>query len=133
METRLLTLITCLVGALPGCIVPIVDDGNRLLGVITDRDIACRLVARGVDVRTLKASDAMTDDVECVTEQDTLSDVLRIMSRHQVRRVPVVARGDRLVGIVSMGDIAREADVDDELQDTFEEISSDRGFWMRLR
>ena len=75
----------------------------------------------------------MTDDVECVTEQDSLHDVLRLMAEHQVRRVPVVARGDRLIGIVSMADIAREADVDEELQDTFEEISSERSFWSRLR
>ena len=50
-----------------------------------------------------------------------------------VARIPVVARGDRLVGIVSMADIAREADVDEELQDTFEDISSERSFWSRLR
>jgi CBS domain-containing protein len=75
----------------------------------------------------------MTDDVECVTEQDTLPDVLRLMSEHQIRRIPVVARGDRLVGIISMADIAREADVDEELQATFEDISSDRSFWSRLR
>jgi CBS domain-containing protein len=114
-------------------IVPVIEEDNRLVGVITDRDIVCRLVARGVDLRTAKAADAMTDDVECVTEQHSLHDVLDIMSEHQVRRVPVVARGDRLVGIISMSDLAREADVDEDLQDTFEDISSRRGFWARLR
>jgi CBS domain-containing protein len=113
-------------------IVPVVED-DRLMGVVTDRDIVCRLVARGLDMKAATARDVMTDDVECVTERDTLRDVLRLMSEHQVRRVPVVARGDRLVGIVSMADIAREADVDEDLQDTFEEISSERSFWSRLR
>jgi CBS domain-containing protein len=114
-------------------IVPVIEEDNRLVGVITDRDMVCRLIARGVDLRAAKAADAMTDDVECVTEQHSLHDVLDIMSDHQVRRVPVVARGDRLVGIISMSDIAREADVDEDLQDTFEDISSRRGFWARLR
>jgi CBS domain-containing protein len=75
----------------------------------------------------------MTDDLECVTERDPLSQVLRLMSEHQVRRVPVVARGDKLVGIIAMADIAREADYDEELQDTFEDISSEGSFWTRLR
>jgi CBS domain-containing protein len=114
-------------------IVPVVEEDNRLIGVITDRDIVCRLVARNIDLRSAKAADAMTDDVECVTEQHSLHDVLDLMSDHQVRRVPVVARGDRLVGIISMADIAREADVDEELQETFDDISSRRGFWARLR
>jgi len=114
-------------------IVPICDESGRLLGVITDRDIVCRLVARGVDMREARAKDVMTDDVECVTEDESLCSVLRLMSEHQVRRAPVVARGDRLVGIIAMADLAREADVDEELQDTFEDISSDGGFWSRLR
>jgi CBS domain-containing protein len=114
-------------------IVPICEDNGRLLGVITDRDIVCRLIARGVDMREARARDVMTDEVECVTEDETLSSVLRLMSEHQVRRIPVVARGDRLLGIIAMADLAREADVDEELQDTFEDISSERSFWSRLR
>jgi CBS domain-containing protein len=113
-------------------IIPITE-GDRLIGVVTDRDIVARIVARGLDMRSATARDVMTDDVECVTEQDDLHDVLRLMSSHQIRRVPVVSRGDRLVGIVSTADIAREADLDEELQDTFAEISSERSFWSRLR
>ncbi len=114
-------------------IVPVCDEAGRLLGVITDRDIAVRLVARGTDMREARARDVMTDDVECATEDESLSSVLRHMSNHQVRRIPVVARGDRLLGIIAMADLAREADVDEELQDTFEDISSQRSFWSRLR
>jgi CBS domain-containing protein len=114
-------------------LVPVLDEQNTLLGVVTDRDIVCGLVARGVDLKTARAGEAMTDDVECVTERDTLADVLRVMSEHHVRRVPVVARGDRLVGVISMADIAREADVDAELQDAFDEIASERRFWSGLR
>jgi CBS domain-containing protein len=114
-------------------IVPICEQNGRLVGVVTDRDIVCRLVAHGIDMRSAKVSDVMTDDVECVTEDEPLDAVLRLMAQHQVRRIPVVARGDRLVGIIAMADIAREADADDELQDAFEEISSERSFWSRLR
>jgi CBS domain-containing protein len=114
-------------------IVPVCEDNGRLLGVITDRDIVCRLIARGAEMREARARDIMTDEVECITEDETLTSVLRLMSEHQVRRIPVVARGDRLVGIIAMADLAREADVDDELQDTFEDISSERTFWSRLR
>lgn len=113
-------------------IIPVVD-GGRLVGVVTDRDIVCRMVVAGTDPRTAKASDVMTVDVECVTERESLDEVLHIMGEHQVRRVPVVASGDRLVGIISMADLAREADVDEQLQGTFEEISSERSFWSQLR
>ncbi|MBI2395373.1 MAG: CBS domain-containing protein [Deltaproteobacteria bacterium] len=114
-------------------IVPITEADGRLLGVVTDRDIVCRLVAHGIDMREARARDVMTDDVECVTEDESLHAVLRLMSEHQVRRIPVVARGDRLMGIIAMADVAREADVDEELQDTFDDISSERTFWSRMR
>jgi CBS domain-containing protein len=114
-------------------IVPVVEQDGRLLGVITDRDIVCRLIARGIDMKEARARDVMTDEVECVTEDESLCSVLRLMSEHQVRRIPVVGRGDRLLGIIAMADLAREADVDEELQDTFEDISSERAFWSRLR
>jgi CBS domain-containing protein len=114
-------------------IVPVTESDGRLLGVITDRDIVCRLIARGMDMKEARARDVMTDDLECVTEDESLCSVLRLMSDHQIRRIPVVARGDRLVGIIAMADLAREADVDDDLQDTFEDISSERSFWSRLR
>lgn len=113
-------------------IIPVVD-GGKLVGVVTDRDIVCRMVVAGTDPKTVKASDVMSVDVECVTERDSLHEVLQIMGEHQVRRVPVVAKDDRLVGIISMADLAREADVDEQLQGAFEEISSERSFWSQLR
>jgi hypothetical protein len=71
-------------------------------------------------------------DVECVTVDESPGSVAP-ESEQQVRRIPVVARGDRLVGIIAMAGLAREADVDDDLQDTFEDISSERAFWNRPR
>ena len=113
-------------------IIPVVENG-RLMGVVTDRDIVCRLVASGTDLKTAKASEVMTSEVECVTEGDSLQEVLQLMGQHQIRRVAVVAKDDRLVGIISMADLAREADVDESLQDAFEEISAERSFWTRMR
>ena len=113
-------------------IIPVVDNG-RLVGVVTDRDIVCRLVATGADLRSAKASEVMTTEVECVTEDESLQEVLEVMGQHQIRRVAVVASEDRLVGIISMADLAREADVDERLQEAFEEISAERSFWSKMR
>ncbi len=108
-------------------VVPVVDGAGRLEGILTDRDI----VVRGlIDESTLRRiQDVMTDDVSAVTEDEPLTSVLDLMGRKQIRRVPVVDRNDRLLGIISMADIANRADYDEDLQDAFERISSRRSFW----
>ncbi|MGZ6140886.1 MAG: CBS domain-containing protein, partial [Myxococcaceae bacterium] len=108
-------------------VVPVVDSAGRLEGILTDRDI----VVRGlIDEGTLRRiEDVMTDDVSAVTEDEPLTSVLDLMGRKQIRRVPVVDRDDRLLGIISMADIANRADYDEDLQDAFERISSRRSFW----
>ncbi|MGZ6059788.1 MAG: CBS domain-containing protein [Myxococcaceae bacterium] len=108
-------------------VVPVVDGAGRLEGILTDRDI----VVRGlIDEGTLRRiEDVMTDDVSAVTEDEPLTSVLDLMGRKQIRRVPVVDRDDRLLGIISMADIANRADYDEDLQDAFERISSRRSFW----
>jgi CBS domain-containing protein len=108
-------------------VVPVVDAAGRLEGILTDRDI----VVRGlIDENTLRRiEDVMTDDVSAVTEDEPLTSVLDLMGRKQIRRVPVVDRNDRLLGIISMADIANRADYDEDLQDAFERISSRRSFW----
>jgi CBS domain-containing protein len=107
-------------------VVPVVDSAGRLQGILTDRDI----VVRGlVNEAGLRVEDVMTDDVSAVTEDEPLTSVLDLMGRKQVRRVPVVDRNDRLLGIISMADIANRADYDEDLQDAFERISSRRSFW----
>jgi CBS domain-containing protein len=109
-------------------VVPVVDAAGRLEGILTDRDIVVRGVAhdRGNE---LHIEDVMTDDVSAVTEDEPLTSVLDLMGRKQIRRVPVVDRDDRLLGIISMADIANRADYDEDLQDAFERISSRRSFW----
>ena len=89
--------------------IPVVDRDGRLRGMVTDRDIAVRLVARGADVLRARVGDCMTDEVFACHEFDAAEDCLREMARHQVRRMPVVDDRKRVVGIVSQSDLARHA------------------------
>ena len=109
-------------------VVPVVDASGRLEGILTDRDIVVRGVAHD-RAHELHIEDVMTDDVSAVTEDEPLTSVLDLMGRKQIRRVPVVDRDDKLLGIISMADIANRADYDEDLQDAFERISSRRSFW----
>lgn len=89
-------------GALP------VGEDNRLVGMITDRDIAVRAIAKGKGPQT-KVRDVMTSDVKyCFADQE-IDDVTRNMGEIQVRRLPVVDRDKQLVGILSLGDVAFSA------------------------
>jgi len=113
-------------------IVPVVDERGRLRGVVTDRDLVVRALAEGRSPDSLRAQDVMTDEVEAVLPHETLPDLIALMGHHQVRRVPVVERDDRLIGIVSLADIATRAEHDEELQDALHRISARRSFWSRL-
>ena len=113
-------------------IVPVVDERGRLKGVLTDRDLVVRTLAEGRSPDTLHVRDIMTEDVEAVTPDEDVHALIALMGRHQVRRIPVVERDDRLVGIISMADIATRADHDQQLQEALDRISSRRSFWSRL-
>lgn len=82
-----------------------VADDEELLGVITDRDIAIRAVAEGRDPST-PVREIMSEEVAWASEDDSVEDAARIMSDHQIRRLPVVDAEQHLVGIVSLGDFA---------------------------
>ncbi|MFC5462042.1 CBS domain-containing protein [Massilia niabensis] len=104
------------VGAIP------VTDGDKLVGMITDRDITVRSVAVGQDPGTTKVTDVMSTDVRTCTTDQSVQDVLDQMADVQVRRIPVLDDSGQIVGIVSLGDVATKhsADVDR----TLDEISS---------
>ena len=101
------------VGALPVC------DGQKLQGMITDRDITIRATADGQSPDQVKVQDVMTDDIMWCYEDQTVGEVLQHMGDSQIRRIPVVSRDKELVGMVSLGDIATRhaADTDDTLED----------------
>ena len=90
-------------------IAPIVD-GERLVGVLTDRDIAIRVVAEGKDPATTKVEDVASHELVTLDPEQDLDDALRLMAQHQVRRLPVVEQDGKLVGIVAQADVARHAD-----------------------
>ena len=88
---------------------PIVE-GDRLIGALTDRDIAVRVVAEGKDPASTKVSDVASKQVVTLDPQQDLDEALRLMAQHQVRRLPVVEEDGRLVGVVAQADIARRGD-----------------------
>jgi len=88
--------------------IPVVE-GDRLIGMITDRDIAVRGIAKGNGPDT-PVRELMTDDLIVARDDDDVEEVARKMSSAQVRRLPVIDAEERLCGIVSLGDLSREAD-----------------------
>jgi CBS domain-containing protein len=94
--------------------IPVID-GDRLIGMITDRDIAVRGVAKGFGPET-PVRELMTDEIICAREDDDVDDIASKMSEAQIRRLPVVDSEERLCGIVSLGDLSREADPDSAVE-----------------
>lgn len=86
-----------------------VSDGDKLIGMITDRDIAIRGVAKGYGPETL-VRELMTDDVVCARIDDDVEEVAIRMSEAQVRRLPVLDENEKLCGIVSLGDLSRKTE-----------------------
>jgi CBS domain-containing protein len=99
-----------------------VSDGDRLIGMITDRDIAVRGVARGHGPDT-PVRELMTDEIICVREDDDVEEVATRMSQAQVRRLPVIDSNEKLCGIVSLGDLSRETD-DETAHQALEGVSA---------
>jgi CBS domain-containing protein len=88
-------------GSLPVC-----GDEDRLGGMITDRDINIRAVAEGKDPRTTRVKEAMTENIVFGFDDQDVTDAARVMEQNQIRRLVVLNRDKRLVGIVSLGDLA---------------------------
>jgi CBS domain-containing protein len=91
------------IGAVP------VGENDRLVGMVTDRDIACRAVAAGRDVSKTSARDVMTKGIVYCRDTEDLDDALRIMEQKKLRRLPVINEKKRMVGMLSLGDIAHSA------------------------
>jgi CBS domain-containing protein len=92
-----------------GSIVVVIEPGGPVRGVLTDRDICVRVVAEGVDPRSVRLSDILQGEVVTVGPDEPIDTVADLMREKAIRRVPVVEDG-RLVGLVSLGDLAREMD-----------------------
>jgi CBS domain-containing protein len=89
--------------------IPIVENGS-LSGILTDRDIVVRVVAEGKDPSSTTVRDIASRDLVTIDPEQTLDEALRLMAKHQVRRLPVCEEDGRLVGIVAQADVALEGD-----------------------
>ena len=107
------------VGSLPVC------EGDRPIGIITDRDIVVRAIAEGRDPRTTRVPEAMTAEVVSVPETADVKEAARLMKDRQIRRIVVVDPNKRVVGIVSLGDIAVDAHDDKMSGDVLQKVSKD--------
>jgi CBS domain-containing protein len=106
-------------GSIPVC------EGDKVIGIITDRDIAVRGVAEGRGPET-PVRELMSDGIICAREDDDVDDVARRMSQEQVRRLPVLDAEDRLCGIISLGDLARET-IGESAHEALEGVSQPGG------
>lgn len=103
-------------------VVPVVEN-NKIIGMITDRDIVVRGLAEGKNLENATVRDFMTKNVRSVREDATVNDAIALMSSAEIRRVPVVNGRDEIVGIVSLGDIATQTNSDGKVGQAVEQIS----------
>lgn len=109
-------------------VIPVVEsrDTRRLVGVVTDRDLAMEVVAEGKNPAECTVADCMTDELVVCRPHDDLDEALGLMQEHQLRRIMVVDEDFSVVGVVSQADIARAAGAR-ELKHTIEEVSRPGG------
>jgi len=91
------------IGAIP------IGENDKLIGMVTDRDIVCRCIAQGLDPKTATARDVMTAGIVYCLDKQELDDAARLMETKQVRRLPVINGKKRMVGILSLGDVYNAA------------------------
>jgi CBS domain-containing protein len=105
--------------------IPILDDleSRRLAGVVTDRDIVLKLVAKDLDPNTTRVSEIMTTDVITCRVDDDAHEAVRLMEKHQVRRIPIVNDNGQLAGIVSQADVATRMKEPRQTAEVVKEIS----------
>lgn len=108
-----------------GCI-PVCDDEKKILGIVTDRDIVLRNVACNKDAKITPVSDIMTTNIYTCKSDDSVENAEFTMSKNQIRRIPVVDNQNRVVGIVSIGDLAHNTE-NNNLSKTMENICECKG------
>jgi len=105
------------IGPLPVC------DGDRLIGMLTDRDITVRAVAEGCDPNTTTVREAMTPDIAYCFDDQEVQDAVQLMERYRIRRLPILNRDKRLVGMVSLGDLAVSSGDQTRVGETLKHVS----------
>lgn len=110
-------------------VVPVVEssDSRRLVGVLTDRDIAIRAVAEGRDGATTSVGHVMSTDIHTSAPDDSVNDIMALMGSEQIRRIPIVDERGDVVGIIAQADIVLEANDNKKAEKTVEKISEPSG------
>jgi CBS domain-containing protein len=103
LKTLANTMLQQDIGAIP------IGENDRLIGMVTDRDITVRAVANGKDVSILTARDVMTEGIFWCRDSDDVTHAANIMQANQIRRLPVIDKNKRMVGILSLGDLSHSA------------------------
>ncbi|HEX9840269.1 MAG TPA: CBS domain-containing protein [Anaerolineales bacterium] len=99
------------------------EDSKRLVGIVTDRDLALKVVAEGRDPQTTKVEEVMTRKLITCRPDDDVESAMKAMAQYQLRRIPVVENGNRLVGIISQADVATRVDEPEKTAEVVREIS----------
>jgi len=107
----------------PVLIVDDSDQGKRLVGIVTDRDLAIKVVSEGRDPQNTRVEDVMTKKVITCRADDNVQSAMQAMAQYQLRRIPVVDDHDRLVGIISQADVATRVDEPEKTAEVVKEIS----------
>lgn len=89
-----------------------IGENDKLIGMVTDRDICCRAVAEGRDLSSVTARDVMSAGIAYVWEDDDMNEAIHKMEEHQLRRMPVISGDKRMVGMLSMGDVSHSVSYD---------------------
>jgi CBS domain-containing protein len=110
--------------------IPIVDSADHVVGVVTDRDIVCRVVAEGKNPMAYTADTCMSEPVVTVRADTPLDQVVSTMEEHQIRRVPVVDERDACVGIISQADVSRTTEPG-KVAELVREVSKETGYVSR--
>ena len=105
--------------------IPVIENEQtqKLVGIVTDRDLALKVVAEGRDAKTTKVEAVMTPNVVTCQPDDDLQKTLDAMSEHQLRRIPVVGTGNKILGIISQADVATRVSQPEKTAKMVKEIS----------
>ncbi|HEV8674574.1 MAG TPA: CBS domain-containing protein [Methylomirabilota bacterium] len=105
--------------------IPIVDNeqDRKPLGIVTDRDLCCSVIARGLDPTTTRLADHMTTEPVCCRLDDDVQELSALMQERQIRRIPVVDEQGACCGIVAMADLALKAPREGKVEQTIQEVS----------
>lgn len=108
-----------------GCI-PVCNDQNNIVGLVTDRDIILRGIACNKDTSETPVSEIMTCNVVYCNEDDDVEEIEEIMSQNQIRRLPIIDKNNKIVGIISLGDLVKNNNINNNVvSDTLENICKD--------